>query len=85
MFQGVVGSQLKVELTGNFDPEKENDSLEQVFTVPDVNDEYTVEKWVVISDSESSELDLIGKLKVSDVKEGGRREEVLNVQLRASF
>lgn len=85
MFQGVVGSQLKVELTGNFDPEKENDSLEQVFTVPEVNDECTVEKWVVISDSESSELDLIGKLKVSDVKEGGRREEVLNVQLRASF
>ena len=87
VFQAAVGKRLRVELTGNFVPEKASDSLEQEFFAPKLSNDCTVEKWITLESNEPglSGLELMGKLKVFDIKDGGRKSEVLNIQLDSSF
>ena len=86
-FLSTVGSELLVDLEGNFTAENEEESLQQVVAIPESNSDRMVEKWVHLyqPDCDSSGgLTLCGVLKIFDMGEG-RRNEVARVPLKASF
>ena len=86
-FLSVVGSQLLVDLEGNFTAENEEESLQQQVVIPDSSSDRMVEKWVhllEVDDDSSEGLKLCGVMKIYDTGEG-RRNEVARVPLKASF
>lgn len=86
-FLSAVGSQLLVDLEGNFTAENKEDSLQQLVLVPESNSDRMVEKWVrlqEIDEDNSDGLTFSGVLKIYDTGEG-RQSEVVRVPLKASF
>ena len=86
-FLSVVGSQLLIDLEGNFTAENKDDTLQQLVLVPESDSDRMVEKWVrlhEIEEDSSDNLMLSGVLKIYDTGEG-RQNEVARVPLKASF
>ena len=86
-FLSTVGSELLVDLEGNFTAENEEESLQQMVAIPESNSDRMVAKWVHLYEPDgdsSGSLTLCGVLKIFDMGEG-RRNEVARVPLKASF
>lgn len=86
-FLSAVGSELLVDLEGNFTAENEDESLQQMVAIPESNSDRMVEKWVHLCEPDGDSgrgLTLSGVLKIFDMGEG-RRNEVARVPLKASF
>lgn len=87
-FLSAAGSQLLVDLEGNFTAENEEESLQQMVVITESSSDRMVEKWVHLyktdDDDSSNDLNLSGVLKIFDTGEG-RRSEVARVPLKASF